>query len=89
MAYALAMALTLVYTGEHYVVDVLAGWAVAALAILVATAARPDGYRRRSGSVPGPAEEGTMSTELSHGRGTPAPSSAASSVRPTPARRWR
>ena len=28
-AYALAMALTLVYTGEHYVVDVLAGWAVA------------------------------------------------------------
>ena len=37
------MALTLVYTGEHYVVDVLAGWAVAALAILVATAARPVG----------------------------------------------
>lgn len=31
-AYVLAMALTLVYTGEHYVVDVLAGWAVAAVA---------------------------------------------------------
>jgi membrane-associated phospholipid phosphatase len=32
-AYALAMALTLVYTGEHYVVDVLAGWFVAAVGI--------------------------------------------------------
>ena len=31
VAYAVAMALTLVYTGEHYVVDILAGWAVAAL----------------------------------------------------------
>ena len=30
-AYALAMAVTLVYTGEHYVVDVLAGWCVAGL----------------------------------------------------------
>lgn len=57
MTYAAAMALTLVYTGEHYVVDVLAGWAVAALAILVATAARPDGYRRRSRPVRGHVEE--------------------------------
>ena len=37
-AYAVAMALTLVHTGEHYVVDVLAGWAVAALAVVVARA---------------------------------------------------
>jgi membrane-associated phospholipid phosphatase len=36
VAYALAMALTLVYTGEHYVVDVLAGWLVATLGVLVA-----------------------------------------------------
>lgn len=35
-AYAVAMAVTLVYTGEHYVVDVAAGWAVAALALAVA-----------------------------------------------------
>jgi membrane-associated phospholipid phosphatase len=34
-AYALAMALTLVYTGEHYVVDVLAGWLVALVGILL------------------------------------------------------
>lgn len=32
-AYALAMAFTLVYTGEHYVLDVLAGWLVAVAAI--------------------------------------------------------
>jgi membrane-associated phospholipid phosphatase len=36
VAYVLAMAVTLVYTGEHYVVDVLAGWATAAVAVLVA-----------------------------------------------------
>jgi membrane-associated phospholipid phosphatase len=44
-AYALAMALTLVYTGEHYVVDVLAGWLVAALGV---AAARPVGHRLRA-----------------------------------------
>jgi membrane-associated phospholipid phosphatase len=38
VAYALAMALTLVYTGEHYVVDVLAGWLVATLGVLAARA---------------------------------------------------
>jgi membrane-associated phospholipid phosphatase len=32
-AYALAMAVTLVYTGEHYVVDVLAGWLVAIVGV--------------------------------------------------------
>ncbi|SED29641.1 PAP2 superfamily protein [Nocardioides exalbidus] len=44
-AYALAMALTLVYTGEHYVVDVVAGWTVAAIGAaaghLVRSATRP------------------------------------------------
>jgi membrane-associated phospholipid phosphatase len=30
------MALTLVYTGEHYVVDVLAGWLVATLGVAAA-----------------------------------------------------
>ncbi|WP_341230164.1 phosphatase PAP2 family protein [Nocardioides salarius] len=35
VAYVLAMALTLVYTGEHYVVDVLAGWLTAAVAVAV------------------------------------------------------
>jgi membrane-associated phospholipid phosphatase len=35
MAYAMSMAVTLVYTGEHYVVDVVAGWVVAGVAIAV------------------------------------------------------
>lgn len=34
--YAVAMAATLVLTGEHYVVDVLAGWLVAALGVAAA-----------------------------------------------------
>ena len=42
-AYAVAMAVTLVYTGEHYVVDVVAGWLVAALALAVAAL-----WRRRT-----------------------------------------
>ncbi len=35
MGYALAMAFTLVYTAEHYVIDVLLGWALAASVIVV------------------------------------------------------
>jgi hypothetical protein len=34
-AYAVAMGLTLVYTGEHYVVDILIGWAYVAGAVAV------------------------------------------------------
>lgn len=37
VAYTLAMAFALVYGGEHYVVDIVAGWAYAALAWLVVT----------------------------------------------------
>jgi membrane-associated phospholipid phosphatase len=40
LGYALLMALTLVYTGEHYVADVVAGWSVAVVAVAVAAAAR-------------------------------------------------
>jgi membrane-associated phospholipid phosphatase len=36
-AYALSMAVALVYTGEHYVVDVLVGWLVASVAFAVST----------------------------------------------------
>ena len=35
MAYVLVMAFTLVYTAEHYVVDILLGWALAAVVLLV------------------------------------------------------
>jgi membrane-associated phospholipid phosphatase len=37
-AYALSMGVTLVYGGEHYVLDVLLGWAYAAAAVLAARA---------------------------------------------------
>lgn len=40
LGYAVAMALTLVYTGEHYVVDIVAGWLVAAVAAAAALAFR-------------------------------------------------
>lgn len=43
--YALSMALTLVYTGEHYVVDVLAGWLTAAAAVVAVATVR---NRRRT-----------------------------------------
>ncbi len=48
-AYVLAMAWTLVYTGEHYVVDVVAGWLVAAAALVTARA-----LGRRGAPVPQP-----------------------------------
>ncbi len=35
LAYAVAMAVTLVYTGEHYVIDVLIGWLLAVVAATV------------------------------------------------------
>ena len=51
VGYVLSMGLTLVYTGEHYVVDVLAGWLVAALAIVVM--ALTDGRAQRARPVIG------------------------------------
>ena len=50
-AYVLAMALALVYTGEHYVSDVVAGWAAAG-AVFAAVSAL--GARRRSRRAPPP-----------------------------------
>jgi hypothetical protein len=47
-SYAVAMSLTLVYTAEHYVVDVLLGWAYAAAAIALYDAAAAAVRRRRS-----------------------------------------
>jgi membrane-associated phospholipid phosphatase len=35
LAYPLAMTFTLVYTGEHYVADVLVGWLYVALTFIV------------------------------------------------------
>jgi membrane-associated phospholipid phosphatase len=39
-AYTLAMAFTLVYGGEHFVTDILAGWAMAAAVVWVVSRSR-------------------------------------------------
>jgi hypothetical protein len=46
VAYPLVMAFTLVYSAEHYVVDLLLGWALAAA--VIAALHRWDRYRRRA-----------------------------------------
>ena len=55
LGYVLAMALALVYTGEHYVVDVVAGWVTAGLA--ASTGAPPAG-RSCNRSRPRPSGQG-------------------------------
>ena len=40
LGYVVLMAVTLVYTGEHYVVDVVAGWLTAGVAVAVGSAVR-------------------------------------------------
>lgn len=47
LTYAVAMSLTLVYTGEHYVFDVLLGWAYAIATYLVVSGVREAWARRR------------------------------------------
>lgn len=51
LLYLAAMTFTLVYGGEHYVVDVLIGWAYAALAVLAVRAVL---RRRRAAVAPAP-----------------------------------
>ncbi|MDF8264844.1 phosphatase PAP2 family protein [Luteipulveratus flavus] len=46
-AYAAVMAVALVYTGEHYVIDVVAGWATAVVAVAVAQATQRTGRGHR------------------------------------------
>jgi len=59
--YAVAMAVTLVYTGEHYVADIAAGWLVAVVAVVVARVtmepSTSGAYGRRSGPDQGPDRE--------------------------------
>jgi membrane-associated phospholipid phosphatase len=60
LGYVLVMALTLVYTGEHYVVDVLAGWATAAIAVTVGAAVRRRRPKSsRSAAAPSRSAQGT------------------------------
>jgi membrane-associated phospholipid phosphatase len=49
--YPIAMAFSLVYTGEHYVFDVLLGWVYAAAAIAAVRVVEQRLVARRTGSV--------------------------------------
>ncbi|MGE2716453.1 phosphatase PAP2 family protein [Mycolicibacterium litorale] len=51
VGYVLVMAFTLVYTAEHYVIDILLGWAFAAVAVLGLN--RYDAWRRARSSAGG------------------------------------
>lgn len=51
-AYVLTMGLVLVYTGEHYVVDVVAGWLTAAVALGAGSLVRSPSRARSSGHAP-------------------------------------
>jgi membrane-associated phospholipid phosphatase len=53
--YTLAMAFTLVYGGEHFVLDVLVGWLYAVVAYAVVCVAWPAWRRARAGRGAGPA----------------------------------
>ncbi|WP_210443397.1 phosphatase PAP2 family protein [Nocardioides sp. SYSU D00065] len=64
LAYAVAMAATLVYSGEHYVVDVAAGWLVAGLGVLAARARRSP-----RGRTHGPQHDGYVRETNRRGRG--------------------
>lgn len=50
--YVVGMAVTLVFTAEHYVIDVLVGWLVAVVAIAVSRTLRPSST---TAPVPSPA----------------------------------
>lgn len=58
VAYPLTMAVVLVYCGEHYVVDILAGWAALAVALLVVNTAERHLSRPRQPVEPAAAHRG-------------------------------
>jgi membrane-associated phospholipid phosphatase len=52
VVYVLAMGLTLVYAGEHYVIDVLVGWLYAAISVFAVS--RFHATARRARELPAP-----------------------------------
>lgn len=64
LAYPVAMVATLVYSGEHYVIDALVGWAYVGIAFVAAGAAERWWRRRRAARTASPGEaEPTEPTE--------------------------
>jgi membrane-associated phospholipid phosphatase len=87
-AYTLAMAFALVYGGEHFVADILAGWALAALAFAAVaavwrTGARLAARRRRTRHARPSHQRSTRSARsVTQRDGLPGPSSSSSQTRP-------
>lgn len=83
LAYPLAMTFTLVYTGEHYMIDVLVGWAyVAAVFLLVGAGER--WWAARAARIAGPTDPDIPPTAGTTG-GPTGPASG-STDRPEPGR---
>ena len=59
VGYVVLMALALVYTGEHYVVDVAAGWLTAGVGAVAGVAVRDARRRSRSRRPPRGSGSGT------------------------------
>ena len=55
----LAMTFTLVYAAEHYVVDILLGWAVAAIVLIVINRLEARSARKKAQHSAGPGESTT------------------------------
>ena len=53
VAYPLIMAFTLVYTAEHYVIDILLGWALAVVVILLLNRHQSRRSRAAAQDLPG------------------------------------
>src|SRR5690606_33520570 len=60
LAYPLAMTFTLVYAGEHWVIDVLVGWAYVGVTFLVVGVAERWWARRRAAQAEGGRARGLL-----------------------------
>lgn len=84
LAYPLAMTFTLVYCGEHYVIDVLAGWAYVGLTfLLVGLAERWWRQRRASRREPGQAPQRQPAAVAALSTDTTGPAASASTAAAT------
>ena len=82
--YALAMGFALVYSGEHFVTDILAGWAMAVAVHALVAAATPLARRQRwSGSSLPTSTTSTGTPAISVGSSSSVPSSLSGSFRST------
>ncbi|MBY8872543.1 phosphatase PAP2 family protein [Micromonospora sp. PLK6-60] len=80
LAYPLAMTFTLVYAGEHYIIDVLVGWAYVGMAFLVVGLAERGWAAWRSRR--GPAEPTPAQAAAAPDPGEPAPTGGAGAAPP-------